>query len=208
MRLTPSLVTLAAPLVLAGVASAGVIVVDSTGGGYAQIQYAVNAAVDGDTILVRSGLYQPFTVDDEALTIVAEVGASVFVEGGIRVKDLSAGKVVVLRNLTSVGDQSVPWFEENGLRVTDCDGSVRVEDCTLFGSPGENSVGLAEEPGRPALFASLSKDVSLHHCALIGGPGAFAWLGGAAAAGGCLSASSDMAASFCPGRRAGGWVGT
>jgi pectin methylesterase-like acyl-CoA thioesterase len=57
---------------LAFLANAGVIVVDATGGGdFTQIQPAIDAAVDGDTIYVkRTGLYASFTVDDKALSVV------------------------------------------------------------------------------------------------------------------------------------------
>jgi pectin methylesterase-like acyl-CoA thioesterase len=64
-----------APLALAlsAAALADVHVVDASGGGdFTTLQAAVNAAADGDTLLVRSGSYDGFLLTGKGLSIVAE----------------------------------------------------------------------------------------------------------------------------------------
>src|SRR5262245_6669651 len=73
---------IAALLTAAPLARAGVLVVSRTPGpgiDFTQIQPAVNAAVDGDTILVRNGSYMPFKIDGKSLTVVAD-GTSVLLD--------------------------------------------------------------------------------------------------------------------------------
>lgn len=59
-------------------------VVDAAAGPIMQIQAAVDAAVDGDLILVRSGLYGQVTINAKSLTIMADVGAQVRTTSGSR----------------------------------------------------------------------------------------------------------------------------
>jgi hypothetical protein len=112
---------------------ADVLVVDASGGGnYTQIQAAVDAAVDGDTILVKSGSYVSFVVDDKALTIVGDTGASVQVAGAARVRDLSASKTFVLQRVTATGTGSGDTLY--GLYLSNDSGHVRIESCTFTGA--------------------------------------------------------------------------
>ncbi|MCP3917657.1 MAG: hypothetical protein GY711_19090 [bacterium] len=85
---------------------------------YSEVADAVAAAVDGDLILIASGTYAGFTVDDKALWIAAHPGAHVVV-GEVAVDDLAAGKSL---RLTGFSDQ------RKGLSLTNCTGSVRVHE--------------------------------------------------------------------------------
>ncbi len=90
---------LLAPLLATLAAAQAVHVVDPSGSGdFTGIQAAVNAAASGDTILIKSGHYYGRTViDGKGLKVVAELGATdVEVIGGITVRNLAAGEVVVL----------------------------------------------------------------------------------------------------------------
>src|SRR5688572_17225523 len=85
---------------IAMVARAGnVHVVDLHGTGLTQIQSGVDAAVDGDVVLVKSGTYASFVVPNKGLAIVADTGADVRVLGAIRARNLAAGKTLLLANL-------------------------------------------------------------------------------------------------------------
>lgn len=67
-----------------------VVVVDASGGGsYTQIQPAIDAVNNGDKILVKTGTYAPFTVDDKDLAVLADYGADMHVTGTVRVRNLS-----------------------------------------------------------------------------------------------------------------------
>src|SRR4030095_8132474 len=91
------LCTLSMLAVAASQAHGGVIKVDDGGGAgipFTQIGDAVAAAVDGDVILVKSGTYAPFTVDDKSLVIHAEQNATVSVSGTIPSRKLAASRSV------------------------------------------------------------------------------------------------------------------
>src|SRR5690349_10730879 len=70
-----------------GVALAGgVVVVDQHGGGnFTQIQPAVAAAGDGDAILIKAGSYAGFATGDKSISVVADTGATVVVQGQVSV---------------------------------------------------------------------------------------------------------------------------
>ena len=71
-----------APLAL----SQSVLVVDSSGAGdFLDIQPAVLAAADGDHLLVRAGNYGPVLIAGKGLSILADRGATVTVNGGVQV---------------------------------------------------------------------------------------------------------------------------
>lgn len=147
--------TLLVGLFTAALASAqGQVWTVSAGGGagvdYKQIQPAVNAAADHDTILVRSGNYPPFAILGRSLTVVADTGAQVTVgssgEEAVRVELTPPGGEVALRGLALYG-----------LAVANNPGRVWVEDCALT--------------GRPGLEAEASAEVVLVHCSIAGEDG-------------------------------------
>ncbi|MCA9002114.1 MAG: hypothetical protein KDB61_09335, partial [Planctomycetes bacterium] len=59
-------------------AHADVLHVGSNPGDFADIQSAINAASEGDTILVEPSQYDGFTVDGKSLTIIPSQVAAVF----------------------------------------------------------------------------------------------------------------------------------
>jgi hypothetical protein len=74
---------------LLGLARADVLTVGPTAV-FAEVQTAVDAAADGDTILVARGNYASFSIVDKAVTVVADTGADVFVDGPLAVAQLAA----------------------------------------------------------------------------------------------------------------------
>jgi hypothetical protein len=125
-------------VVHARMASADVLVVDPVAGPFTQIQAAVVAAQANDVILVHSGSYAPVTLDAKALTISADAGAQVVVEGTTLVQNIAAGDVVVLSGLTLRGLSSASTSDTAGvgLIVRDSGGFVRVQDCEIRGASG------------------------------------------------------------------------
>jgi len=143
---------------------ADILFVDKDGGAdYLQIQEAIEAAKDGDTILVAptGGFgYHPFSIADRDLRIVSsELGTHVRVAGQIVVRDLSPGKQLVLGRIRAYGSwpDTVPT-----LLVDSCSGSVRIEECLIDGFATEWS---------PAVRVSQSGNVSIVDSKLRGGPG-------------------------------------
>ena len=146
-------------------AAANVLVVAPTGGDYSQIRAAVDAASDGDTILVKSGSYAAFVVADKALSIVADAGNSVQVNGGISVQSLSAGKTLGLESLNASGWPSSGTPQ--GILLSNSHGHVRVEGCSFVGSAAANG----NSNGFDAIHVEACDDVSLAHTSSIGGSG-------------------------------------
>jgi len=144
-------------------ADASVLVVGS-GQPFTQITTAVAAAQDGDTILVKSGWYAPFTIDGKGLTLVGDQGAIVFI--GIfgllpqqsTVKNLTVGQTVVLRGI----DGPLALFGNAG--------SVRLEGCSIVGQAGDCSP-LGCIPATPAVDVRNCAPVAITRSSLEGGAG-------------------------------------
>lgn len=146
---------------LAVEARASVWIVDAAGGGqFTDIQPCIDVAVDGDTILVRTGSYGAFVVPNKALRILAESGASVQT-GGITVRTLEAHKDVLLARLHAVAT-AAPY---DGILMRNNAGSIRVEDCVL--QSGVPQFETSQQ--RYGAEIQNSADVTFRGCILRGG---------------------------------------
>jgi len=127
----------------AATAQAGVTILGQPGN-YSTIQAAVDAAVDGDIVLVEDGTYPPFTIEDKGLAIFALSNGKVTV-GGMsywtapsKVRDLAAHRTVVLVGLNFRGP--VGWSNSPGgpgLLLSGNNGHVRIQGCLLEGGRPE-----------------------------------------------------------------------
>ncbi|MHC5212108.1 MAG: right-handed parallel beta-helix repeat-containing protein [Planctomycetota bacterium] len=134
-------------------------VVDKSGGPgsqFLQISQAVAAAAPGDTVLVRTGGYDEFTVQGKSLVVTADLGAFVEVPR-FTVRDVPAGQSV---RVHGIGTNSLN--DGPALRVQDCLGPVWIEDCSLIGPL--QALAAATEGVRILNSAA----VSLHRCTLGG----------------------------------------
>src|SRR5262245_25846302 len=156
---------LACALVASTAPAGNVLVVNTAGGGpYTHIQAAVDAASDGDTILVKSGTFADVLVDNKAIVIVGDTGAVVSVIRGIQARNLAADKTLILENITSTGATSTGTLASSGLVLTDMAGRVRVERCMLTGGEGPYAY-----PSCTGVRADSCADASLVACDLFGG---------------------------------------
>lgn len=152
-------------------AAGGARIVDAPGlPPFYSLQEAVDAATDGDTILVATGLYEGFTIGDKSLHVVAAAGHDVRIAGAIQVLHLAGHRIVLLSGLKPTG-RIQPVTSEPGLIVSSCQGHVRVEGCTIAGGKG----AALEHPnfgtGGHAVVLQASPRVVFSHCTITGGNG-------------------------------------
>lgn len=157
-------------------ALAGVIVVDPSGAGsFTEINPAVVAAVEGDLVLVKSGTYAGFMVDDKAVAVVADAGAVVNVLGTVHIGALAAGKTVVLDRLNVMTPYTGVSVNSYGLRAVNCAGRIRVQGCTLSGAHGNpdglgpGCVAVGSTSGWEGAYLDHCSDVAFSLCVLRGG---------------------------------------
>jgi hypothetical protein len=143
-RILPLLV----PFPAAALAAQGHVwhVDDSGGADFTTVQAAIDAAADGDTIVIEFGDYTFFVVDAKALVITAAAGQKpYFGDTKSTVRNLSADQTVVLRSYTTNGS----------LALTDNQGTVWLEDVELG------------HAAPPSLFVASSVAIEAKNCASV-----------------------------------------
>jgi hypothetical protein len=154
-----------APLSLAAPAAAQhVWVVDDSGGAGVDsftVQGAINLASDGDVILVRASVLPAFVIDGKSLTVTADAGAAVKVDG-FRVRNLSASQSVTISGLAA--GSLLPFMPGvEVVRINDCDGPVLVQGCSVGGG-----TQFVLAPLLPTISVSHAAGVSFIGCTLSG----------------------------------------
>ena len=126
-------------VLLAAPATADVHVVDLGGGGdFLDLQPAIDAAADGDILLVKAGnLYTSALIDGKGLTIVAEDGDFVLADW-FEVRNLPARRTVMLAGMRA----TQPGTQGEIARLTDNLGAVRLLDMELYAPQGGNNFGV------------------------------------------------------------------
>lgn len=104
-------------------ASAATWIVDDDGGpgvDFTDIPSAIAAATAGDMILVRTGLYGPFTID-KGVCVIADTGHH---------PDLEEEQATI-SGIPSGQTAKLAGFDMLNLEVTNCDGIVIIDDCRV-----------------------------------------------------------------------------
>ena len=159
-------------LLIAGPAHAGVIVVDASSP-EPVVQAAVDAAANGDILLVKPGEIDSgstITIDGKGLTLIADGG--IVQLGSLIVQNLPAGRQVTVRGFTlDKPAQSFVTAFTGQLEVRDCAGSVWIESCTATAqATSGGSFGVTYTAVAGALVDNSSAVVLLR-CRLTGGRG-------------------------------------
>jgi len=152
-------------LVLTATAHADILVVRPVGPGFTDIQSAVNAAQDGDLILVKPSTdpefsYPAFTINDKSVSVVGSPADDLPVRvDHAHIDGLSAGRKVLLSRLEV--QPSVGITIQNGVTIEDALGSVRIQDSIIRGAEWYS------EWWRGAVWVCDSIDVAIVRCELI-----------------------------------------
>lgn len=118
-----------------------VLVVDAAGGGaYTQIGTALGHAAAGDVLLVKSGNYPAFAVANQSVSIVGDANALVQVNGTVQVRQLIAGRSVLLHRLQAFGVATISANDGPGITIKNDTGPVRVQECLAQGAAGRPGV--------------------------------------------------------------------
>lgn len=151
MKIAPLLVV--ACLSVASRAHADVRTVGPAGQ-YPDLQSAIDAANDGDVLLVAPGAGGTFTVDGKSLVIAGDGNGTVKGSfGTFAIRNLGSAQSVVLRNFEQT--PSIGFGPTPTCRIEQCAGSVFVEDCVLV-------------DGDPTLLVHASSAVELARCTVRG----------------------------------------
>jgi hypothetical protein len=132
---------------------------------FTTIQAAVDAAANGDVVLVRGGAYPAVTVDGKSLWI-ARVGTKSVGVPSVVVRNLAIDQRVVLAKIGMTSTSTlVP-----ALHVIDNLGHVHVVDCAIR---GRNVIEVFD--GGPGAWIEDSRAVTMTRCSISGGGGGLSW---------------------------------
>ena len=159
-------------MLVAPFARADVIVVDPGGGpGAAQLQAALDAAHDGDILLLRAGDYSaslPPTSYGKSLVVLADAGQDVTLPG-LSLDGVPGGGLAFVRGLRLQGPTGEAGLHSGSALEP---GGLWVEDCEIFGAdPGVYSPVGVQQGGTTALAFSNFAYAMIARCQLRGGPG-------------------------------------
>ena len=162
--------TTCAVLLLVASAHADVIRVPAD---HPTINQALAAASDGDLILLSAGDYPELVVIDDLDVDLVAKGFPCRVRS-ITVKDLAAGKTVLLQNLEVGPLGAAPNDDRDAITCLQSAGSVRIEECTAqgdAGSPGSHVPFTFPLEGASGVRVESCQDVVIVHGTLTGGHG-------------------------------------
>lgn len=129
---------------------------------FAELQAAIQAAQEGDVLIVKGGPYLPATIDGKSLTIVCEPIFSSFHDfPKLVVKNLSAAQHVVVR-----GRFEIHHSVTTAIEVRDCAGPVEIEDVTI-----DTTINELGPTVWPQVLVVNSASVTLARCSVHGKDG-------------------------------------
>ncbi|MBJ77276.1 MAG: hypothetical protein CMJ98_09700 [Planctomycetes bacterium] len=141
-------------------------VVDASGAGdFLDIQAAVDAASDDDTLLIMGGTYGGFRIANKELALASDSPQTPRVNGLVTLAGLAKGGGLSLSGL----------HLRAGFKVNNCKGTVLFTDCTFL-EPGVTTSTSGKPSQNPGMHQVLgSNDVVFSGSTLIGRDGTKVW---------------------------------
>ncbi|GJM23097.1 MAG: hypothetical protein DHS20C15_30120 [Planctomycetota bacterium] len=170
MTIPRLVLTLLASALLSAHLAADVLVVRGDGAGdFTTLTAAVDAAVDGDILLLQDDFSaERVVIDDKALVIVSDAGSAHHV-GALVITDLAAGKSAVVRGL-EIGPYATGSGGTGALALGGNAGAVLIEDCVVHAAAGLPTNAFRVD-GSVAVSLSACDEVAIVRSTLLGGDG-------------------------------------
>lgn len=146
--------SICAVVLLALPAAADTWIVDDDGGpgvDFTDLQAAINAARNGDVLLVLNGTYGAITIDQKRLTVVGEDSTGTLVSGSSEIRDTTFQRVNV----------STLWFEEH-LDVTNCNGAVFLDGLRIGGTAFNRALDVSDSRDVRIVASELKGGLDAH----------------------------------------------
>lgn len=160
-----ALAAILAAILMTNAHAQNVYVVDGAGHGqFIQIQPAVNAAVDGDIILIKPGSYGQFAIQNKAITVTADVYGGVLVNRGVKINNLASTRSVTIRGIKTLGGGS-----DYGLLGENNQGPIWVENCDLSGDVLNPSLLSGYSTVHSGAYLNNCASITFLDCNLVGG---------------------------------------
>lgn len=187
----------ACTLITAVVAHAGgVVIVGRTPiASFSDLQSAVDAAVEGDVLMVGTGHYPGCAIVNKSVSIFAAPGADVLVDGTLAVSSLAASRTVLLVGLRVTAPPTGPVSTAaSALLLSGNLGQVRAQSCRLTGAVG-SFCGQSLNGGH-AVAAVGCRRVAFVACEILGGAGGACPLAPGGHGGDALHAATSVVAAY------------
>jgi len=111
-------------------------------GNFTTVQAGIDAALEGESLLVTPGVYAPFTIDGKSVQVIGMGSGWVKITGQVLVKNIGPAQRVVMTQLLLTGIAVSPT-QRPALEIRDVTGNVRVEASFIEGAPGNQLAGVS-----------------------------------------------------------------
>ncbi len=139
-------------------AHAGVLTVGGPGAAFTDLQPAVDAALDGDVILVRANVTSVM-VTGKSLSIVADQASNLTLNGNAAITGVPAGGLVLMAGFDLSANPNTL------VQVINCIGAVRLQDMSM------TTMNYLGSVGQYPLEIQNSSDVAVTNCQMRGADG-------------------------------------
>ena len=140
----------------------------------ASLQAAINAALDGDVLILSGGTYSGFVMDGKGVHLYVMPGQTADIHGASVISNLPSASKVVLSGLVMHGPENLTLSQAPppALRIESAQGDVRIDGCSLLGGSGDDvtHTGASRDAG-DALVVTSSPRVLIIASTLAGGDG-------------------------------------
>lgn len=143
---------------------------DPSSSGYVYLQDAVDAAQDGDTLVLGQGTYTSASIDGKGLVLMAASPGLAEIEGTLSIRNLPKGGLILLGGLSITGGTG-SLDGEPAVILENNTGPVRIIDCAFVGGVGRQVVETDQGEGGDAVQCFGNAQVAIHGSLLTGGAG-------------------------------------